>query len=91
MAQELGLDGQAGVFPLSERFAQMGSIPANDDGGKQVEPSHAVMLVLAGAVRVTSSVGRLYESARWRALQMLGPGMFRLSVIRSSRHVRRCP
>ena len=26
MGQELGLDGQAGVFPLSERFAEMGGV-----------------------------------------------------------------
>ena len=50
MGQQLGLNGQAGVFPLSDRFVEMGSIPVNDDGGEQVEASHAVVLALAGAV-----------------------------------------
>ena len=50
MGQELGLYGQPGVFPLSDRFAEMGGIPVNDDGGEQVEPGHAVVLALAGAV-----------------------------------------
>ena len=50
MGQELGLDGQPGVFPLSDRFAEMGGIPVNDDGGEQVEPGHAVVLALARAV-----------------------------------------
>ena len=49
--QELGLDGQPGVFPLSDRLAEMGGIPVNDDGGEQVEPGHAVMLALARAGR----------------------------------------
>ena len=35
MGQELGLDRQAGVFVLSDRFADMGGIPVNDDGGEQ--------------------------------------------------------
>ena len=48
--QELGLDCQAGVFPLSDHFAEMGGIPVNDDGGEQVEPGHAVVLALARAV-----------------------------------------
>ena len=34
-------------FPLSDRFAEMGGIPVNDDGGEQVEPGHAVVLALA--------------------------------------------
>ena len=50
MGQNLGLDGQAGVFPLSDRFAEMGSIPVNDGGGEQIEPSRALALALAGAV-----------------------------------------
>ena len=47
MGQGLGLGRQAGVFPLSDRFAEMGGIPANDDGGEQVEPGHAVVLAFA--------------------------------------------
>ena len=38
------------MFPLSDRFAGMGSIPVNDDGGEQVESGHVVVLTLAGAV-----------------------------------------
>ena len=48
MVQELGLDGQAGVLPLSDRFAEMGGIPVNDDGGEQVKPGHAVVLAGIG-------------------------------------------
>ena len=50
MGQEIGIDRQAGVLPLSDRFAEMGGIPVDDDGGEQVEPGHAVVLGLAGAV-----------------------------------------
>ena len=50
MGQELGLDRQPGVFPLSDRFAEMGGIPVNDDGGEQGEPGHAVVLALTRAV-----------------------------------------
>ena len=50
MGQEFELDGRPSAFPLSDRFAEMGGIPVNDDGGEQVEPSHAVVLSLAGAV-----------------------------------------
>ena len=50
MGQELGLDGQPGVFPLSDRLAEMSSIPVDDDGGEQVKPGQAVVLALARAV-----------------------------------------
>ena len=50
MGQELGLERQVGVFPLSDRFAEMGGILVNDDGGEQVEPGHTVVLALARAV-----------------------------------------
>ena len=50
MSQELRLDGQAGEFPLADRFAEMGGIPVNHDGGEEVEAGHAVMLALAGEV-----------------------------------------
>ena len=46
MSEELGLNGQAGVFPLSDRFAEMGGISVHDDGGDQVEPGHSVLLAL---------------------------------------------
>ena len=52
MGQEFGLDRQAGEFPLSDRFAETGGIPVNDDGGEEVEAGHAVMLALAGAAEV---------------------------------------
>ena len=38
------------VFPLSDRFVEMGGIPVNDDCGEQVESGHAVVLALARAV-----------------------------------------
>ena len=38
------------MFPLFDRFVEMGGIPVNDDGGEEVEPSHAVVLALAGAI-----------------------------------------
>ena len=50
MGRELGLDCQPRVFPLTDRFAEMGGISVHDDGGEQVEHGHAVVLTLA-AVR----------------------------------------
>ena len=44
VGQELGLDDQAGVVPLSDRFTKMGGIPANHDGSEQVEPGRTVVL-----------------------------------------------
>ena len=38
------------MFSLFDRFVEMGGIPINDDGGEEVEPSHAVALALAEAV-----------------------------------------
>ncbi|GEM_PF-3470119 len=35
---------------MSNRFAEMGGIPVNDDGGEQVEPGHEVVLSFACAV-----------------------------------------
>ena len=34
VGQEFGLDRQAGVVSLSDRFAEMGRIPVNDDDGE---------------------------------------------------------
>ena len=45
--QELGLECQAGVFPLPEHFAEMGGIPVNYNGGVQVESIHAVVPAIA--------------------------------------------
>ena len=39
MGQELGLDRQAGVFSLSDRFAEMGGIPVNDDPAGSGRPA----------------------------------------------------
>ena len=50
MGHQLGVDRQAVVLPLSDRFAEMHSIPVDYDGGEQVQPSHAIMLSFAGAV-----------------------------------------
>ena len=47
MGEELGLDCQPRVFPLSDRFAEMDGILVDDDGGEQVGPGHAVVLALA--------------------------------------------
>ena len=35
MGQELGLDRQVGVFPLSDRFAEMGGIPVSRAAAKR--------------------------------------------------------
>ena len=50
VGQELWLDCQPGVFPLSARFAEVDGIPVDDDGGEKVEPGHAVLLPLDRAV-----------------------------------------
>ena len=50
VGHQLGVDRQAVVLSLSDRLAEMQSIQVNDDGGEQVEPSHAVVLALAGTV-----------------------------------------
>ena len=49
-ARSSGSTVSPGVFPRSHGFAEMGGIPVNEDGGEQVEPSHAVVLDLARAV-----------------------------------------
>ena len=36
MGQELGLDRQAGVFPLSDRFAEMGGIPIYEEPDRKL-------------------------------------------------------
>ena len=73
MDQELGLDGQPGVFPRSDRFTEMGGIPVDDDGGEQVEPGHAVVLALAGAVADFALAPDL-ERVRSPALVQAGVG-----------------
>ena len=59
MGLKLGLNGQAGVFPLSNRFVEMGGIPVDDDGSKKVESGHAVVLAM-----LHLSVIRLSRQAR---------------------------
>ena len=48
--QELGDHGQAGMSSPSDRFAQPGGVPVDDDGGKQVEACHAVVLAFRAAI-----------------------------------------
>ena len=77
MGQELGLDGQSGVFQLSDRFAEIGGIPVNDDGGEQVESGHAVVLSLAGAVAdfaLAPDAERVLERVMSLALVQTGVG-----------------
>ena len=77
MGQEFWLDRQVGVFPLSDRFAEMGGIPVNDDGGEQVEPGHAVVLALARAVAdfaLASDPERVLERVMSLALVQAGVG-----------------
>ena len=50
MGHQFGVDRQAVVLPLSDRFAETGGIPVDYDGGEEVQPSHSVVLALAGAV-----------------------------------------
>ena len=67
MGQQLGLYGQAGEFPSSERFAEMDGIPVIDDCGEQVEPGHAVVLALTRAVSdfaLTPAAERILVSVR---------------------------
>ena len=78
MGQEFGLNGQAGVFPLSARTIEMGSIPVNDDVGQQVEPGLAAVPALAWNVESNCT------------LQMLRLAMVHLSVIHSFQQARRC-
>ena len=49
-ARSSGSTVSPGVFLLSDRFAEMGGIPVDDDGGEQVEPGHTVVLALARPV-----------------------------------------
>ncbi len=39
MGQELRVDRQHGVSPLSDHFAVVSGIPVNDNGGKQLGPA----------------------------------------------------
>ena len=66
MGQELGIDCQSRVFPLSDRLAEMEGILVDDHGGEQVEPGHEVVLALA-AVREgdTLVVPKLVRLARF--------------------------
>ena len=50
MRQELGLDRQPGAFSLSDRLPQTHGIPVDDDGRKEIEPCHAVVLAFGGVV-----------------------------------------
>ena len=50
MGEEFGGGIDAGFLAGLHRVAQLQRIPVDDDGGQQIEPSHAVVLTLAGAV-----------------------------------------
>ena len=77
MGQEIGLDGQAGEFPLADRFAETGGVPVNDDGGEEVEAGHAVVLAFAGAVAdfaLASDAEGVLEGVMSLALVQAGVG-----------------
>ncbi len=77
MGLKLGRNGQAGMFPLSNRFVEMGGIPVDDDGGKEVESGHAVVLAFAGAVAdfaPASYPQRILEGVACLALVQAGVG-----------------
>ena len=42
MGEEFGLDGQTGEFPPAHRSAEMGGVPANDNGGASPDADGAV-------------------------------------------------
>ena len=63
------------MFSLSDRFVEMGGIPVNDDGSEEVEPSHAVVLALDGALAqfaVASGPQRVLERVVCLALVQAG-------------------
>ena len=65
------------MFPLSDRFVEMGGIPVNDDGGQEVEAGHAVVLAFAGAVTdfaLASDPERILERVMSLALVQAGVG-----------------
>ncbi len=39
VGEELGLNSQASVFPLSDHFAEMGGISVHADSGEQLSPA----------------------------------------------------
>ena len=73
VGQEVGLDCQAGLFPLPDRFAEMGSIPVNDNGGEQVESSHAGVLAIAGAVEPGRALARALDAPSRRVSSLRYP------------------
>ena len=77
MGHQVGVDRQAVVLPLSDRFAEMHSIPVNDDGGEQVQPSHAIMLPFASAVadfNLAADAKRALEGVMSLSLVQAGAG-----------------
>ena len=77
MRQELGLDRQSGAFALSDRLTQTHGIPVDDDGRKEIEPCHAVVLAFGGAVSgaqdftLASDTQRVLQSMM--GLALVGP------------------
>ena len=77
MGHQLGVDRQAVVLSLSDRFAEMGGIPVNDDGGEEVEAGHAVALAFTGAVAdfaLAADAKRVLEGVMSLALVEAGAG-----------------
>lgn len=87
MGQELGLDGKAGMFSLSDCMADMGGLPENDDGGEQVKPGHAVALALAGLIAdftLAADTERDLKSVVSLALVQAGVGLRCILALSSS-------
>ena len=61
MGEKLGLDGQASEFPPAHRFAEMGGVPANDDGGASPDAD--------GAVRKGTGIDPLFDDSAASAAQ----------------------
>ena len=77
MGHQLGVDRQVVALSLSDRFAGMHSIPVDYDGGEQVQPGHAVVLGLAGAVAefaLSPDVEGVLEGVMTLALVQAGVG-----------------
>ena len=78
MGHQLGVDRQVVALSLSDRFAGMHSIPVDYDGGEQVQPGHAVVLGLAGAVAefaLSPDVEGVLEGVMTLALVQAGVGL----------------
>ena len=57
---------------LSDRFVEKGSIPATEDGGEQVEPSHVAVSAVARAETQPASFSLAYDPAPYRNRPLCG-------------------